>query len=387
MDKLTERHVQAIWYDAALRPKCMYTRRGSAVSVLSPGVWNLEAGPDFKDAVLEIGRERHRIVGDVEVHLCPNDWDIHKHGTDPRYRNVIAHVTWGCGPESSTLPSGSVSIWMGRFVKEDMLFSPRQIDITAYPYARLPLSIRPCEEKFAQEAGGLHKLLISAGVRRLKLKSQRLLGRLCEGARTGLDRRQIFYEETMVALGYKVNADVFRHVAERVPLEDLLANPTIAEAALKQAGKFEDWYRSGIRPINSPSRRLSAAAEMFSEKMVKDCLEVRNFTRCVCNRLISTLCGVERKVLGRGRAAAILANVVLPMALAEGRVDEVPEWLPAEDVSSPVRLMASRILGRDHNPRAWYAGNGVAIQGLLQIYHEWCRGCYPDCARCGIFVK
>ena len=96
--KLTERHVQAIWYDAALRPPHLVTRRGSEVVVVSPGEWNLGAGPDFRGAVLELGRERRRVVGDVEVHLCPADWDFHGHGTDPNYRNVIAHVTWGCGP-------------------------------------------------------------------------------------------------------------------------------------------------------------------------------------------------------------------------------------------------------------------------------------------------
>lgn len=387
MDKLTERHVQAIWYDKALRPKRMYTRKGSEVAVVSPGVWNLEAGPDFRDAVLEIGKDKRRVVGDVEVHLCPNDWDIHGHGTDPRYRNVVAHVTWGCGPEPSSLPPGSVSIWLGRFMKENTSFSMKQIDLSAYPYARLPLGIRPCETKTAHDTEEMRGFLMQAGKNRLMLKSRRLLGRLCEGARNGLDRKQIFYEESMMALGYKANANVFRHVAERVPLVELLEDPTIAEAALVQAGKFENWEACNIRPQNKPHRRLTAAAEIYSESMVSECVEVEDFSREKCRRLLSVLCGNERKVMGRGRAAAILANVIVPLALAEGRISQVPEWLPAEDVSSTVRLMATRILGRDHNPRAWYGGNGVVIQGLLHVYKEWCEGCYPDCAQCGIFVK
>ena len=52
MNPITERHVQAIWYDASLRPRRLYTRRGSEVTVVTPGVWNLGAGPDFKNAVL-----------------------------------------------------------------------------------------------------------------------------------------------------------------------------------------------------------------------------------------------------------------------------------------------------------------------------------------------
>ena len=55
MSAVTERHVQAIWYDAALRPRRLRTRRGSEVTVVDPGEWNLGAGPDFRNAVLEIG--------------------------------------------------------------------------------------------------------------------------------------------------------------------------------------------------------------------------------------------------------------------------------------------------------------------------------------------
>ena len=63
MNPLTERHVQAVWYDAALRPKRLVSRRGSEVAVVSPGEWNLGAGPDFRNAVLEVGQDRRRIVG------------------------------------------------------------------------------------------------------------------------------------------------------------------------------------------------------------------------------------------------------------------------------------------------------------------------------------
>ena len=41
---VTERHVQAIWYDAALRPRTLRTVRGAPVRVVHPGCWNLSAG-------------------------------------------------------------------------------------------------------------------------------------------------------------------------------------------------------------------------------------------------------------------------------------------------------------------------------------------------------
>ena len=98
--------------------------------------------------------------------------------------------------------------------------------------------------------------------------------------------------------------------------------------------------------------------------------------------MVTRMCG--ERYIGRGRAAAILANVVVPFAIAEGRVAEAPDWLPPEDISEPVRLTAFRLLGRDHNPAAFYSGNGLCIQGLLQIHRDYCLHFHPDCDSCSL---
>lgn len=399
---MTERHVQAIWYDAALRPRRLVTRRGCAVAVVSPGEWNAGPGPDFRRAVLELGPERRRVVGDVEVHLAPSDWDFHGHGADPNYRNVIAHVTWRGGPPPATLPSGAVSIWLGRFMTADCSFAPEQIDLAAYPFARLPLAGRPCERELAHDPDRARRVLAAAGRHRLKMKARRLVGRLCARARTARDgfggsgtnvnaaRRQVFYEEVMTALGYAKNAAPFRHVAERVPLDALPREMAAARTALLVAGAFETWERAGLRPWNAPESRLAHAAEAFTETPVMKLCEVRDFSRAACRQMVAAMCGARRRnedglrerCMGRGRAAAILANVIAPFALAEERTEDVPDWLPPEDVSEPVRLTAFRLFGRDHNPAAFYSDNGLLIQGLLQIHRDYCLRHHPDCATC-----
>ena len=395
MGGLTERHVQAIWYDAALRPPRLYTRRGSEVAVVSPGEWNLGAGPDFLGAVIEIGRERKRVVGDVEIHLCPNDWDLHGHGADPKYRNVVAHVTWGCGPVPASLPPGAVSIWLGRFVAGDSSFSPDQIDLSAYPYARLPLDERPCRRRLAEDPDFAVEVLRSAGRHRLRMKARRIGGRLgeasanCrEGSRAfAHGRRQVFYEEVMTALGYSRNTAQFRHVAEHVPIDDLPRETNAARAALLVAGGFEEWNRIGLRPWNQPERRLSDAAAVFTSTPMMDFAEASDFSAAACRKMVVAMRG-ERvegsSCVGRGRAAAILANVVVPYAIAEDRMAELPAWLPPEDISQPVRLTAFRLFGRDHNPAAFYAANGLLIQGLLQIHRDLCLQLHPDCDDCAI---
>lgn len=400
---VSERHVQAIWYDAALRPQRLVTERGQEVFVVSPGDWNQGPGPDFRRAVLEIGTSRRRVVGDVEVHLTPNDWDFHGHGADPAYRNVIAHVTWsdGCAPQS--LPPEAVSIWLGRFVADNPSFAPDQIDLAAYPFARLPIDGRPCERRIGHDPERAQAVLAAAGRHRLRMKARRLAGRLCarvlairvaEGmvsSDIGTTRRQVFYEEVMTALGYAKNAIHFRHVAERVPLADLPTESPAARMAFLVAGGFEDWNRAGLRPWNAPERRLLQAADIFTGTSMMDLCEASDFTKGSCRALVAQMRGLSRRsdacargtaCLGRGRAAAVLANVIVPFALAEERLATVPDWLPPEDISNPVRLTAFRLFGRDHNPAAFYSTNGLLIQGLLQVHRDYCLRIHPDCRSC-----
>jgi len=66
------------------------------------------------------------------------------HGTDATYANVIAHATWRKGIPPPSLPSGAISIWLGRSFLENPSFSPEQIDLGEYPFARMPDCERPC---------------------------------------------------------------------------------------------------------------------------------------------------------------------------------------------------------------------------------------------------
>lgn len=378
-EPLSERHVQALWYDRDLRPENMETRQGERIRVVHPGEWNLEAGPDFRNAVLEIGDDRRRVVGDVEIHLSPSDWDAHGHASDPEYKNVVAHVTWMCGPDPATLPARAVTVWIGRYMTSRIGFSPDQIDLGAYPFSRLPLPDRPCRECFGSRPDLAAEMLAAAGEHRIHAKARRVRALLRE--RGGL-REQVFYEELMSAMGYKHNSRNFRRIAEAVPYEAIAAEPENAPSAFLSAAGFVGWVRSGVRPWNSPERRLAAVAEMFMRGSVMYLADVASFSPEAARAMVKTL--VRGGTMGRGRAAAIVANVVLPFALAEGRVDSVPDWLPPEDVSLPVRLTAFRMFGRDHNPAAHYANNGLLIQGLIQVHRDFCLQVHPDCGECAL---
>lgn len=377
---ISERHVQALWYDGSLRPDALRTVNGTPFNVIDPGTWNLEAGPDFLDAVMEVDGVRRR--GDVEVHLRSLDWTAHGHDEDPAYANVAAHVTWYAGG-AAALPTGCVEVCLGSFLRARSDFSPDEIDLAAYPYARLAASPRPCETVFARNPDRFLDLLGAAGTRRIEGKARRLKTLF---VRNG-DRAQVFYAETMAALGYKRNSAAFRALAATVPWNCLPQDiPSAASALTCAAGlgvaREAPWTTLNVRPANSPKKRIAEAAALFAgshpdlmRQLDSSDLASKDGQIAACTALRS------RAGLGAGRAAAILANVVVPFALAENRISHVPQWLCPEDISSPARLTAFRMLGRDHNPTL-YSGNGLFVQGLIHIHREICLAAHPDCYNC-----
>ncbi len=431
----SERHLQCVWFDDRLRP-ALATADGAPVTVHDPGRWNLEAGPDFLGATLETANGA-RVTGDVEVHVHPRDWDAHRHAQNPLYDHVAAHVTYAPGSAPATLPAGILRIPLAPALGRNPGFSFADIDTAAYPHAVLPATPRPCSPAFVGNPDFAVSLLDAAGEFRVRTKAERLLASFAAHA----DPRQTLYEELFAALGYKQNASAFRRLAQRLPLRDWDADAGTANAygrLLGAAGLLPtpddcadpdlrpfvralwdygwrhpvaqplaavDWVSAGLRPANSPVRRLAAAAALFNGRhTILDRLAalpalpphawfrsaVLIFESCARwpfwdDRL--TLTGPPTPgagaLLGANRIAAILLNVVIPWLAAEERLDPaVLDHLPPEDLSAPVRATAFRLFGRDHNPALLYANNGLRIQGLLQIHADFCLSARAGCTDC-----
>jgi len=428
----SERHLQCVWFDAAYRPTALRSAQGEDVVVESPGRWNLEAGPDFLDAALIVGPARRRVGGDVEIHVRAADWLDHGHADDALYANVVAHVTYFAGSlPAHALPASAVQIALKDSLNADPSFSFETLDVTAYPHAARPAEPPPCARVLtAWPAERKTGLLAAAGEERLRRKALRLAAAMRE---RGPD--QLLYEEIMAALGYKHNRAPFRQLARRLPLtalgEEAGGDPLAAYALLlgvaglipaqfsgrwdaetrafvrtvwdrwwKRQAAWEGrvlprtaWKTASLRPQNQPVRRLAVAAGLFAGAPTLaarlNALELTDATRWLAEATAlfegpaaipywSRRLGLagarrpsEEALLGRGRIAATLTNVVVPYLAAMGRsVTPLLAELPAEEDNSLIRQTAHALFGRDHNPNLY--AQGLRQQGLLQIFHDFC---------------
>lgn len=438
-----ERHVQCTWFDAALRPGQLVTQDGESVEVEDPGVWNLEAGPDFLGAAIRLGPERRRLAGDVEVHIHPAAWRGHGHHADPRYRNVRLHVTYFPGPfPAADFPPGAVQIALRDPLARSPGFSFDQVDLTAYPFARRA-PVPPCLAVLRTWPGPYKQALLdAAGQERLRSKAARLAERIAE---QGLD--QAVYEETLAALGFKLNKRPFRELARVVPVDRLRAaaegdlitafallcgtagllpdtpGTRWAEADIRFFRRVWDawwkhrerwahlalprsgWMLGGQRPANHPLRRLMAAAALFASPGggAERWLELArrypgDFPARFARELASLrapyfdqravfggLCAARPMALiGPDRAQSLLLNVAIPLLAVAGPGEPFArgllDALPAEADNTVVRQTALNLFGPDH-PTTHYR-TGLRRQGLIQIFHDYCLNDRSRCESC-----
>ena len=430
----SERHLQCVWYDDRLRPAALRTEAGEDVAVESCGRWNLEAGPDFLDAVLLVGPERRRVSGDVEVHIRPSGWAQHGHAGDPRYARVVAHVTYYPGV-AADLPPGTLSIPLRDALRALPRFSFDDIDIAAFPHAVIPATQRPCQRLWGGDPDRGTAILRAAGLHRMEIKRQRMRALIEEAG----DPSQALYESVMAAFGYKNNAPAFRTLARAFPLSlwDDAPTPLANYARLLGVGGllpdtsalppdatdlprtlWNLWWRNplpvpdtppvwrldGLRPLNRPFRRLAAAVALFSRReellsriqagsptdpkaLRARAAILRDLSRFPEIEPLLSLEGPAGKpaaLVGPARAAAVVTNAVIPFLAATGKtsMEALYAQLPPEEIGAPARAMANRLFGRDHNPRPLYGNSGLLQQGLLQIFSDFCLNDRSACAGC-----
>ncbi|MBN1177332.1 MAG: DUF2851 family protein [Dehalococcoidales bacterium] len=412
---LSENRVLQIWQDRLSGRNDLVTEGGEPVRVVYPGRRNGDRGADFRDAVVAIGGGVTK--GDIEVHVRSSGWRAHHHHRDPVYNRVVLHVVF----RHDT--TGDIILQNGKRVPTLAL---ERFTDTAIPAAA---HVLPCRKALRRrDADFIGGVLDEAGERRFDAWVDEFGEEI---ARQGAS--QSLYRGIMGALGYSKNKKPMLELAGRMPLKrleaeipkempdaecleqyrarlmgiaGLTASPHAGEYPVNSPERIwadcretatmsaDGWRFFKVRPANSPVRRITAICQLLvryrEEGMIEGLMGVLEGAKNEDGwREMERTLTVEGDgcpaLLGRERAAVIVVNVLLPFAVARGRLESRPGLtVKAMEIYRSYPPLAENALQR-HMARQlginrYVVSTARRQQGLLHIYKTLCsQGGCRDC--------
>jgi len=421
---MEEKFLYHIWDEGHLSPELM-TVSGKKLKIIYHGQYNTGRGPDFKNAIIEIGGEQLR--GDVEIHLKTRDWQAHHHHEDQYYNRVILHVVLEHKASyTHTIREDGV------LVEILMLQDKLSEDITKLLVAHETPHRRSvyCDLLSALPDDNLKSILHQAGMRRFKGKIARFNSAL---SMSSFD--QLFYEGIFEALGYHNNKLNTLQLAQTLSLDILQefkaegmskaelaaiyvcasgmlkAKTTIIDEALQHklwqlyesqtyyARKIAiDWQFFRIRPQNHPLKRILYISDLIWENLDKGLLHhfiintspyaddpARHYKAFNALWQNSEIFEGNAQSIGMGVRDNIYLNILLPvldlyyqkMAMDTRPIELLYRDFPGLQANHITRFMSGYMnenQGKLVNTKAIYQ------QGLLDIYHRYCN--WHLCSEC-----
>ncbi len=421
---IPEKALARLWQKRAARQREFRTSAGRRVRVLYPGRPGTAAGPDFRDALLEV-EGLGLVQGDVELHVRQQDWYVHGHDGDPNYNGVVLHAALetdtGAGARPTNLRSGHQApvISLADLLEEASKGADEfQVDGGQAAGEGLWALLEARGWSRPNDADGMAQLLDAAG-------DARFLARAAVFADLNGQQSppQNLYEGLMEGLGYRANRQPFVKLAQVAPWR-LLASEALARPAAQRVGLIEgrlmelsglaetrggrgsgtrpipgygrpllgeEWHTFRVRPTNHPLRRIAGAARLLGRCL----LNVAQGPDSTVDPLVAALAesvangkpaevarfltvkaetGDGAALVGSGRARDLAVNVVLPFCHAwSGGGDSSTGALalyrkfPKLQANEITREMAERLM-----PPEWAGVANCARrqQGLIHLHRQ-----------------
>lgn len=285
---MQEALLQFIWQFQLFDQKALETTADQLpVRIRKTGYHNHDAGPDFKDARIQV--DDTLWAGHVEIHVKASEWFQHGHHHDPAYGNVILHVVL---QDDRPDPHSGELAHIPCIALQDRI---EHALLQRYQHLRQNRLWIPCADQFHSVEGfTLRHWLNRLQIERLEEKRQLVERLLNENHQ---DWQETLYQLLARNFGFKVNAEPFERLTRLTPyriiskhadqlfqLEALLLGQAgllsgeFEEAyprSLKQEYTFfqqkygltpmepHEWNRLRLRPANFPPVRIAQLAAFF----------------------------------------------------------------------------------------------------------------------------
>ena len=411
-----------LWKFRLFSQQRLFLVSGEPVEIISPGIHNKHAGPDFEEAKIRISETVW--AGNVEMHLRSSDWNQHGHTSDKAYNNVILHVV--LHHDAPVFRNDGTEIPV--LVLNGLI--PGNIEAN-YRDLMENLSWIPCEKKIAAiDEFHIQSWLSRVLVERLEEKSQ-MLEKLLKEYKGSWDNA--FYVMLARNFGFKTNGLPFELLARSLP-QTILAkhknNLMQLEALIfGQAGFLEAdlddeyhkrlkseylflkkkyqltpleaflWKFLRLRPSNFPTIRLAQFAVLIAKSnhlfsKIIEIEDVKVLKTCFAAIHASSYWDTHYRFGKEGRARSgmgaesvdnILLNTVVLFIFYYGKCSGKQNF-----VSRAIALLESLAPENNNITRGFkkigVAGSDAAAsQAMLQLKKSYCDT--RKCLNCGIGTK
>ena len=417
---IPEKLLHYIWQHQYYQHTNLSTDEGESLSIINPGLYNLNQGPDFIDSSIRINNLK--LVGNIEIHVNSSDWNAHQHEKDANYNTVILHIVWLndaviINKNGLTIPQLTISNLVPKWLLDRytlLMNAPDNLPCSSFlPYIK-PIIWTSWKERLTIE--------------RLEEKATNILLLYTE---SNHHWEEVLWWMLAKNFGLKLNDELFIKVAKSIPVNILTKHKNqlfqIEALLMGQANLLNedtginDEYRVKLRreynylsqkysltlvaimpvflrmrPSGFPTIRVAQLSMLVQQskhlfstikdakdiKKVKDMLKVNTSTYWNNHYVFGKESAERMKQVGDEMADNIMINTIVPILFAYSRFvkddiikDRMINWLTQIDPENNYILTSWMKEGIEND-------NAFDSQGLIQLRKHYCDK--KRCMECAI---
>ncbi|SDM28117.1 DUF2851 family protein [Chryseobacterium taihuense] len=279
---MNEKLLQYLWNYKIFTDYNFKDTDGNSIEIIDYGKWNADSGPDFLMAKIKINDLI--LVGNIELHIKSSDWIFHQHSQNPDYENIILHVVFQNDTDIQEHISRNIPTLELRHYVDENVFRK-------YAHLMDENQFIPCEKIFRPD-----KIPINFHEENMLRKLEEKSLMIEKDLKIHKNKYEaVMFHHLAYAFGLKVNAAVFKQLAETVDfavINKIRQNKTQLEALFfgiagwlqnPEDEQMRIWKREfdflkakynlpevtvapkflRLRPPNFPTIRLSQLADLY----------------------------------------------------------------------------------------------------------------------------